>query len=210
MDTGPLSTPNTMIGMDRSNNSNGAGVLLWITFVIALSLMVYLFFANRSMANAVAEKQINKNDIIAQLSSPENVAIEDQANAFKGAFTILSEISANRLPKKDLLTELYGNFTKDVKVRNLALASDGTLTIDGSAASYRGVADFMVGLSAYRRASDVKLASVALSSDDKVAVKEKVVFSVTAKLNMAKAVPETITESSDTSTVADDSTGGTQ
>lgn len=193
MDTSPVAQAPSMIGMDKPKSNAAPTVILWITFVLSLGVLVYLFIVGRSQANLVASRASDKTQLVSELSSPSYTDIETRANSFKQAFTALSSLSAARKPKSEVFPELYNNFTKDVKINNVALSSDGTLTVDGTTASYRSVADFMMGLKSYSKISDVKLGTTSLNTSEGVSAKEKVLFSVSAKLDLSREVVATDT-----------------
>jgi len=199
MDTSSQAAAPSMIGMDKPKSNAAPTIILWITFVLSLAALIYLFIAGRSMANLVLSRTSDKDQLVSELSSPSYTDIETRANSFKQAFTALSSLSATRKPKSEVLPDLYKNFTKDVKIKNVAISADGTLTVDGTTASYRSVADFMMGLKSYSKISDVKLGATSLNTAEGVSAKEKVLFSVSAKLDLSKEVVMT-----DTTSVSED------
>lgn len=178
-----------IIGIDKPNTSSAPAAILWITFVLALGLTVFFYMASRSAINLVDAKESAKNDIITELNSPAYQSVEEKANSFKEAFDILNNLVNSRAPKKEILDELTQKFTNDVIIKNFAIGADGSLTLDGATGSYRQVADFMVGLQQYKRVSAARLNTVSLDESDEADPKVKVLFSITAKIDLAKEKP---------------------
>jgi len=177
------------ISVDKNSGSKISTVLLWITFAVVLLATVFLYMQSRSVQNAVLDKEATRDEIVAQLATPSYVQIEEKANGFKEAYNILTQISGTQVPKKELLTELYKYFTKDVFIRNLSLSSDGSLVVDGDTGSYRAVADFMTALKSYERVSNIALGSVSVAGGEGVAANKSVSFTVNCKVDTAKKAP---------------------
>lgn len=189
MDTRANSPEPNIIGIDKPNTSSAPTAILWITFVIALGFTVFLFMASRSTHNALVAKEAQKTEIQDQLSSTAYTEVATKASSFKDAFDVLNKLTLEKQPKKEIFDELYKHFTNDVIVKNLSWSSEGFLGIDAATSSYRSAADFMTALKNYKRISEVKLTSASLDSGDGVAENQKVVFSITAKLDTAKEKP---------------------
>lgn len=193
-----LENDTTPFSVDNKSKSSLSTTILWITFVLSLIATIFFYMQSTSLANSVVESEQTRDEIVTQLASPSYVQIEEKATAFKNAYSILSEINTTRLPKKELLTELYTYFTKDVAIRNIAISDDGTLTIDGNTASYRAVADFMVGLASYERISDLTLGTVATLNTKDIPLNKAVIFSLTSKIDLKKSNEATTPETSAT------------
>lgn len=174
------------ISVDKNSGSKISTVLLWITFAVVALATVFLYMQSRSVQNAVLDKEATRDEVVAQLSTPSYIQIEEKANGFKEAYNILTQISGTQVPKKELLTELYKYFTKDVFIRNLALSADGSLVVDGDTGSYRAVADFMTALKSYERISNITLGSVSVANGEGVASNKSVSFTVNCKLDTAQ------------------------
>lgn len=174
-----------------NSKSIAPSVLVWMAFVIALALTGYFWLMDYSNVKNITEKENEKNQITAQLSSAANKDAEDQAQGFSTAFSELSNLIANSVPKSTILTELYANITKDVKISTIALSSEGGLSLNGATGSYRQAADFMLGLKSDKRVSNLVLKSVALDTGDGVAANQKVKFSISADIQMAKEAAAT-------------------
>lgn len=194
------------ISVDKKSSSSVSVAILWITFAIVLLATVFLYLQSRSVQNAVLDKEATRDEIVSQLSSPSYLEVERQANGFKEAYNILAQVSGTQMPKKELLSELYLYFTKDITVRNLSLSAEGSLLMDGSTSSYRAVADFMTSLKSYSRVSDVSLGAVSISGEEGVAANKAVSFSVSCKVDTAKKAPQTSTGASDQDAAGEGST----
>ncbi len=191
MDNSPAGQAPAVPNVASGGGSSAAVVLLWITFVIAISAMVFLYLANRSLANSVSDKEDSKKDIVAELSSQKYVEIEQNAKSFSDSATILTEVSATRYPKREVMEALYSNLTRDIKLNSLSLGEDGVLVLDGATSSYRAVADLMTGLKAYDKISNITLGSVSLDTSDEAPVNQKITFSINASLNTKKETAST-------------------
>lgn len=181
-------------------------VLVWLAFVIVLALTGYFWLIDYGNVKSISEKENEKNQIVAQLSSADNKETEEKAQGFSTAFNELSALINNGVLKGALLTNLYTHFTKDVKISTIALSNEGGLAIDGAAGSYRQVADFILGIKGGDKVSNVVLKSVSLDTDEGVAADQKITFSISADMQMTKeeAKADTGSESSSPSEAASD------
>lgn len=171
---------------EGGGQSPAPAAILWITFILTVLITGYFWLIDYSNVKAISEKESEKNQVVTQLNTPENKEVEEKANNFKTAFTDLSTLTSQQLTKKDLLTALYGYFTKDVTLNTIAITQEGELQLDGATGSYRQVADFMLGLSGYNRLSEISLKSVALSTTENVSADQKIVFTITANIDTTK------------------------
>ncbi len=190
-----LDSDQNKFSMDSSKKSFKSSLILWITFGLSLIVTVLLYMQSKSVQNSVDDKQQQRDEIVSQLESPSYTQIENKANSFKEAFDIFSQISNSQLPKKDLMKELYTYFTKDTKISNLSLTNSGVLNIDGYSSSYRSVADFMVALKSYNRVTEVKLGTVGQNLAEDATPKTAMLFSVSAKVNTAKVITSSDSQS---------------
>lgn len=178
--------------------SMAPSVLVWLAFALTLLVTGYFWLLDFGNVKSISEKENEKNQITAQLSSANNKEAEEKALGFSTAFTELSNLVNNSVPKATLLTELYATFTKDVKISTLALSTEGGLSLDGATGTYRQAADFMLGLQTNKKVSNVVLKSVALNSDEGVAANQKVKFSISADMQMTKEEAKTETSADGT------------
>ncbi len=196
--------PTGALSVDRKNKGVISTYILWITFVLALVFTALLLFKSRSVQNEAMAKQESKDEIVSQLNSPSYLEIEKKANSFNEAFSIISAISEKSISKKELLGQLYGYFTKDVQIRNLALTKDGTVTVDGNTSSYRAVADFMTAVKSFNRVSEMTLGSVSLSEGEDIDAKKAISFSINFILDTQKSVTKDSSSTSESNTYDSD------
>jgi Tfp pilus assembly protein PilN len=161
---------------------------VWGGFALAVLFMVYLLVAKSGLSSTIADLETQRTDIQSQLESPSYVDTEKQILAASSAVNTLTEIKDKEISKKTLLDEIYSHITNDVKITSIAVGSDGSLAVDGATGSYRSVADLIMALKSYERVSDLKLASVAVSDEEGISAKEKVVFTITAKIDLTKEI----------------------
>ena len=176
---------------EGNQRSIAPSVLVWMAFVIALALTGYFWLMDYSNVKSISEKENEKNQISAQLQSANNKEAEETAVGFSSAFTELSDLVSNSVPKATLLTELYATFTKDVKISTLALSTEGGLSLDGATGTYRQVADFMLGLKTNKKVSNIVLKSVSMSTEEGAAANQKIAFSISADVQMTKEAAKT-------------------
>ena len=186
MDKKPISTKKNDFERFSNKSSNMPMVIYWLTFVLSLIFVALFWFLNFNASNALEEKQQEKDQIAALLSSPDIVEVEQQATNFKSAVANLSTASASRIKKTKLMENLFKNFTKDVRVSTLSLSSTGEMSLDGVALSYKSVGEFMLALGENDRISNVALGSVALLNSETSESSENVSFSITSNLDMTK------------------------
>lgn len=171
---------------DGSKKSIAPSVFVWLTFVLVVVITTFFWLSDWGNVKSISEKENEKNQVVAQLSTESNKAAEEQALGFVTAFTELNNLTASNMPKSTLLAELYTHFTRDVKISSLGLTSEGALSISGATGSYRQVADFMLGVSGFDKVSDLSLTNVALSDEEGVPTDQKITFTLTATMQVTK------------------------
>lgn len=194
----PLSQESTMIEFEGKAKSPLNAIMVYASLVLVIGFAVYIFLMDRSLKNQISGVKTEQEIVSADLAKPEYADVIGESKAFELAVNNLSELSARRISKAEILAELYKYITKDVRIASISLSSSGDLGISGYTGSYRSTADFVVGLRSFPRASLVKLVSVSLDSAEGAAAKEKFIFNVTAKLNMDK-IEEPVITTTDTS-----------
>lgn len=185
----PISTNAGDFEKFSKSGSSMPTLIYWLTFTLSLVFVGFFWFLGFNTGNALEEKEQEKDQIAALLSSPDIVEVEEQANNFTSAVSQLSTVSASRVKKTKLLEDLFGYFTKDVRVSTLSLSSNGELSLDGVSSSYKSVGEFMLALKEYERISNIKLGSVSLSSED-AGAGENVKFSLTSNIDLSKGLTE--------------------
>lgn len=183
-----------------------SSLIVWLSFVVAVLFLGFIWFSNASLKTTISEKQSEKNSADATLALAENQKVINDVTGLKNVISILSQVSTQQESKKKVLDNLYLYFTKDVHISTIALTSDGTASLDGTTASYRTVADFMLALKSYDKVSNLQLKSVSMSTAEDAPPNEKVTFSVSFKLDTTKEV----TTASSTSSSATSSSAETE
>ena len=186
MEEKPISTRQNDFEKFSNKTSNMPMVVYWLTFALSLIFVASFWFLGFNTANALEEKQQEKDQIVALLSSPDIVEVEQEATNFKSAVTNLSTASASRVKKAQLLSDLFKNFTKDISISTLSISADGEMSMDGVAPSYKSVGEFMLALGENDRVSDVSLGSVSLLTSESPESGENVSFSLSSMLEMTK------------------------
>ena len=158
-------------------------ILVWLTFILTVAATGFFWMSDYSNTKAIAAKEAEKNSIVSQLNSESNKKVETEALNFKNAYQQLSTLITSRVSKVDFLNQLYTHMTKDVKITTISLSADNELAIDGGTATYRQVADLMLGLKGYSKLSDFALKNVGLSTEIGVPSNQIVNFSITAKVD---------------------------
>lgn len=194
---------------ERSHFNTGL-MLVWM--VAAFSILATLFFwwMNKNEADALADKKSEKDSLMAQLSTPGSVEIEDKAQEFKASVTALKQAYADKYSYSDFLANLNKKLTSDIKLSSITVDSaGGVLNISGSTKSYRSVADLMVALKSWDSLKDVELLSVANNKADN---KIETDFSISANIIKNKTTGGTASDSSTgtTTTTVTDSTSSTE
>ncbi len=182
----PISTKTNDFEKLSSKSSNMPMVVYWLAFVLGLIFVVFFWFLGFNTSNAIEDKQQEKDQISALLSSPDIVKVELEATNFKSAVSNLNVASASRIRKTKLMEDIFKNFTKDVRISSLSLSATGEMSIDGVAPSYKSVGELMLALGENKRVNSVALGSVAFSSSGNPKSGEKISFSITSTLDMAK------------------------
>lgn len=183
----PLSQESTMIEFEGKAKSPLNAIMVYTSIVLAIGFAVYIFLMDNSLKNQISSIKTEQDMVDADLAKPEYADVIGESKAFELAVSNLGALSAKRVSKAEMLTELYKYITKDVRIASISLSDAGDLGISGYTGSYRSTADFVVGLRSFKKASNVKLVSVSLSPSEGSAANEKFMFNVTAKLDMTKA-----------------------
>lgn len=181
----PMAHRNQTFG--QFNQSKGSSpipsVIVWLSFVITLAATAFFWLSDYSNVKAISEMENEKNSVVSQLNSESNIKAEEEAINFQNAFLQLSTLVTNRISKADFLTELYTHVVRDVKISTISMSGEGELGVDGATASYRQVADFMLGLKGYKKLTDISLKNVSVSTEEGVPLDQIVTFSISAMVD---------------------------
>lgn len=182
----PLSQESTMIEFEGKAKSPLNAILIYLGLFLAVAFTVFILMSERSVQAQLETAKDEQIGVREELNKPAYADVIGESKAFETAVNSLSVLSAKKMSKAEILTEFYKYITKDVRINGFSISDEGVLAIDGVTGSYRSVADFVVGLQSFERASDVTLISVSMNSGEDVSEKERFSFNVAAKLNMEK------------------------
>jgi len=152
-------------------------ILVIILSILVCGFFVYYKFHTDSVA---ADKQSTLESLISTIQSKNNIEIEKKVNDIDSAARILSAEKKSKYLFKLFIDELKIKITNDVKLNNLAIDSQGTVTMDGESKSYRAVADLALALESSSKIDNVEIAGLSLSADEDDG--NQVTFSLTADL----------------------------
>lgn len=189
MDEKPISTKEADFERFSKGTSGAPTAVYWLTFALSVVFVGIFWFLGFNTDNALDEKKQEKDQITALLSSPDIIEVEDQAMNFRSVVSQLSEISTARVEKNKLLEDIFENFTKDIRISALSMSSEGELSMDGVAPSYKSVGELIMALKENDRISNVQLGTVSLVSGD-TATNENVNFSLISDIDLSKDLTE--------------------
>jgi len=174
---------NTVVEFEDNKKFNTPVFLVWIAFAISLAFAGFLWISKAGLNSVIAEKTEEKESLTNQVGSEQYADIEDEAKAVKDAIDTLTLISQEKVKTTETLKEIYDNLTTDVKITSFSMGADNSIVLDGATASYRQAADFMVALKSSERLSEVSLSTISLSPDSEATANQKVIFSVSGKID---------------------------
>jgi hypothetical protein len=190
--TGGMAAPQPMTsakddGIEFADTRKGNPVLaiLWLCAIVSIVASGTFFLLNQSKAAELADKNKKKQEALTKLTAPENIKIENEANAAKATVEALVVAKKERNSFTVMLPAVYAKINKDVKVGSLSIASDGKLSFDGQTTSYKAVGLQYLTLKEWQIDSKpvftkVDIAGASLSTVDKRTVTN---FSISAELN---------------------------
>ena len=186
MDEKQISTNKGDFEKFSNKDSNLPLIVYWLTFVLSLIFIGVFWFLSFNLSNALEEKRQEKNQVLALLSSPDIVEVEEEAQKFYSVVNRLSEVSGLRVKKTKLLEDLFKNFTKDIRINTISISSSGGLSMGGVAPSYKSVGELILALKENERISNVRLGGVSMQASESIESNENVVFSVSSSIDMTK------------------------
>ena len=181
-------TNETVVEFEDKKTFNLPLFLVWVAFVVSVLFLAVFWFSKNGMKSVAKEKQSEKEQLLSQIESEEYSEVAKNAEAIEVAVETLTAINNQEITTKKLLEEVNAVITSDVKIITISMGADDTLLLDGSTGSYRQVADLMMAIKSYERASEIKLGSVAASTDPSVSSTESVSFSISAKINTTLSI----------------------
>lgn len=177
----PKNSKEELVQFSDHSAFNFGLALSWLVALCAVAVTAFFWWLNTDIETSAMQKEKQKNDIIAEITSPANVEVEKKAANFKSAVNALKKAQEEKVSMDTFLRALYTKITNDVVINNIAVSSEGELSINGTTTSYRSTADLMVALKSWERVEKVDLKSVSLQeSDDEE--KRSYVFAISAKI----------------------------
>lgn len=178
----PKVTDNSFAQFKEHSAFNVPVFLTWTVAVFAIVATLFFWWMNRNLTDSLKVKVAEKDSIRQQILSQGDT--EKKANEFKQSVNQLKSAYAEKYDFTLFTTEFYKKLTNDVKLTNMAISADGTLSIAGKTKSYRSVADLMVAMKSWDTLTDVDLLSSAMNETEGGAV--EAIFSISAKIDKTK------------------------
>lgn len=178
----PKVTDNSFAQFKEHSAFNVPVFLTWTVAVFAIVATLFFWWMNRNLTDSLKVKVAEKDSIRQQILSQGDT--EKKANEFKQSVNQLRAAYAEKYDFTLFTTEFYKKLTNDVKLTNMAISADGTLSIAGKTKSYRSVADLMVAMKSWDTLTDVDLLSSAMNETEGGAV--EAIFSISAKIDKTK------------------------
>jgi hypothetical protein len=194
-----------LIHFEDHKSFNFGLALAWIIALLSITATLYFWWLNRNLTDALEDKKEKRTAVVSQLESPGNKEVETEANNFKASVAALTAAKTARSPVGTFLPDFYTKIDNDVKITSMSMSAGGALSIAGTTANYRTIADQVMALKSWSQLSDVDLTSSSYSVDAEN-IKSAASFSITAKV---KSSSTTTTGASATS-VSGTTTGGAQ
>ncbi|PIS07842.1 hypothetical protein COT78_01225 [Candidatus Berkelbacteria bacterium CG10_big_fil_rev_8_21_14_0_10_43_13] len=167
-----------------------SGLLLWLSAIIAISATVFFWFLNSSATQDLADKTSQKDDAVAEISSPTYAALETRANQFQSAVNQLSTASKSRFSMDNFLPLLYGQVNKNVVVTTLSVDDTGKVSFSGTTDSYKSAAQQVATLKNWKIDEKNVVTTATLDSESE-SVESGVVsvtFSISATVDKTTAL----------------------
>ncbi|MCL5410320.1 MAG: PilN domain-containing protein [Patescibacteria group bacterium] len=177
----PKVTDNSFAQFKEHSAFNVPVFLTWVVAVFAIVATLFFWWMNRNLTDELQGKITEKDTVLQQIASQGDT--EKKAADFKASVTQLKSAYLDKYNFSTFTTEFYKKVTNDVKLTNMAITSDGTLSISGTTKSYRSVADLMVAMKSWDNLQNVELLTVATSEDQGAL---ETTFSISAKIDKTK------------------------
>ncbi len=191
---------------------NLAFVLIWIAVAAAVLCTIAIWLLDTSAVQAEKQKQTQKDTLIQTISSSEYADLDQKVSGIKSAYDEIKKDLTTNFYLSDFLPLLYKRVDTDVQINNVSVTEAGKLNIDGTAGSYRAVADQMVSLQNFAALKNVVLLSISMNVDSAGKTAVPFVFSAdidkTVSLNTISDDTVNANDNSNSSTSDDSTTGG--
>lgn len=168
--------------------------ICWIAALIAISGSIFFWLLNKSTLDALAEKNIEKDQIISEINSPGLIGAEQKATLFKKAVSTYESVTSQNYPMSVFLPALYQKVSPNVVIKNVSVTADSVMSFDGQADSYHSVALQLLLLKDWKVndksiLKDVKLLSVSENINE-TSKKVEAPFSISAKIVKSASLNE--------------------
>lgn len=200
-----------------SNNRGYSFALFvcWMAVFVAVAGSVFFWLLNNSAKQAIKDKSDEKNQIISKIATPSLADVEVKAGVFKSAVNNLSAVSAKRYSVSTLMPKFYEKIATSIQISNISISTDGKISFDGKAPSYRAVADQMLLFKEWKVNSANIVKKIELTNLNQGVNEETKKIEVSYALSMVIDQTKSLTETpvtTDTTTSSDatvlDSLGG--
>lgn len=174
-------TNEPFLEMDTNADKGGSlsSTVLIVTVILVFLFVGFCVFYKYSLRSRANDRQAALDNLVTEINSQKNQAVEKKADSIKSAVSILRTASRSKYSFKGFMDELKKKITNDTKINNLSIDSNGLVTIDGQSKNYRSVADLAVSLESSDKIDDVEVSGLAQSSDSSGLIS----FTITAKIN---------------------------
>lgn len=184
-----------------NGGSSGFAVMILFSGALALVFGVIMYFYNISANNQVKDLENRKTEIVSQLSTPENLKIEEMVN---GASNSIDKVKLIKSGTEYTIPKFVDDFSlvvmKSVKLANMTVDADGGIKIDGTAPDQLTLAKFLQSLKDAKFLKEMKLISLTKASNPN----PEVTFSISLVMDKENVLSETSTEKvTDTTTTTD-------
>ncbi len=135
------------------SNNRGYGLALficWMAALVAIAGSIFFWLLNNSAKQAIKDKSQEKTEIISEIATPSLADIEVKASTFKSAVTGLSSVSSGRYTVSEFLPKFYQKIAQNIQIGNISVSTDGKISFNGQAPSYRAVADQLLLLRGWK------------------------------------------------------------
>jgi len=177
----PKVTDTTFSQFKEHSTFNVPVVLTWTTAALSIVATLFFWWMNSNLSASLVEKNNEKDAIFQQISSQGDT--EKKANDFKSAVSQLKAAYSDKFSISTFNSDFNKKITNDVKLTNLAVTADGSLSISGTTKSYRFVADLMMALKSWDTLSNVELMSAVTDVSEGTTATS---FSISAKIDKTK------------------------
>lgn len=189
----------TQVADDSFDVSNNKGYSLalficWMAAFVAIAGSVFFWLLNGSAKQAIKEKSQEKSQIISEIAAPSLADIEVKASTFKAAVAGLSSVSTDRYSTSEFLPKFYEKIAQNIQVGNFSMSTDGKISFDGKAPSYRAVADQLLLLKEWKVNNVNILKNVELMNVNQMVNEQtkklEVSYAITASVDKVQSLTE--------------------